>query len=139
MLTLRNRGVGNSPEVHEEGRYVLSVVSSGGGPPSLVRGPKLTASCLERASAGRHPDFSNGVSHLPLPDGMLPSFEPRQPFLSRNAVASGEARDGCPSDPKKIIKKLHSYWGRASAQGRKRVLVDSDRENMHLSNYVDEV
>ena len=47
--------------------------------------------------------------------------------------------DGCLSDPRKIIEKLDAKWGFSSAQQLRRVLVDSDGDNMHVLTCVDGV
>ena len=88
---------------------------------------------------GKSPDLSNGG--LPLPpteDGLYP-FAPPQTSSACKAVTLGDARDGWPSGPKKIITVLHVRWGHASAQQLKRELVDSGGETTHLANYADEV
>ena len=130
MLTLRN---------HELGHYVFIVVSLGKGPPSLDRGPKLTASYFEWACAKKRPDLADGGLHIPLSQGGLYRREPPRIFPAGKAGTLGGARNGCLSDAKKIIMKLHVDWGHASAQQLKRAPVDTDGENMPLVNYVAEV
>ena len=71
-------------------------------------------------------------------DGMC-SFTAPRTFSARKGVAVGDARDGTLSDPEKIIMKLHGNWGRGSAQLVKRVIVDSDGDNLRLLRRVDGV
>ena len=101
-------------------RYVSSGVSHGDGPSRLGGGPKLAAS------------FSSGplrrdVKNCPMavctchPNGRLYRFDPPRTSSACKVVSLGNARDGCSSDPKKIIMKLHASWGHASPQQLKRV------------------
>ena len=50
----------------------------------------------------------------------------------------GDARDGALSDPNKIFTKSRENWGHASAQQIKRVSVESEGGNLHLSHHVGE-
>ena len=54
-------------------------------------------------------------------------------------MTSGDATDGCLSDPEEIITKLHVNRGHAPAQQLKRVSMGSDWGNMRLVNYVAKV
>ena len=51
----------------------------------------------------------------------------------------GDAQDNNISDPKKVIMKLHAFWGHASATQLERVLVDSAGGMSHLVNQVGQV
>ena len=57
VFTIRNHGLGVPLKANEMGHYVLSVVSSGEGPPRSVRGPKLMASYCGRAFVDTRPEF----------------------------------------------------------------------------------
>ena len=89
--------------------------------------------------AHRCPDLSDGGLHLPHAQGGLYRFETPRTFAAYKAVPLGVAQDSNLTDPKKIATKLHVNWGHASARQQKRVLVDSERDNMHLLTCADEV
>ena len=104
-------------------RYILSVVDFLEDPSGNRKCPDASASFCEWAFTKERPDFPNGGLHLPYTEGRLCQFEPTGSFSSRKAVAPGDAMDGCPSGPKRIITKLQASSGHMSAQQSRRVLV----------------
>ena len=65
--------------------------------------------------------------------------EPPLTFSACKVVPLGESTRGCLSAPKKIDVKLHVNRGHASAQRLRRVLEDSDGDDMHFVTCVDGV
>ena len=61
-----------------------------------------------------------------------------QAFSACKAVTMGDAANEYLPDPKKVIMELYVNRGHRSAQQLKRVLVNSDGEDMHSATYVDE-
>ena len=98
-FNLRRRGAQIPPRVNRAGRCILSEVD-------FRRGPSRRASNCPEASASslplarKFPDLPDGGLHLPCaPDGLY----------------RFGARDGCLTDPKKIVMKLHVSSGHAPA------------------------
>ena len=98
-FNLRRRGAQIPPRVNRAGRCILSEVD-------FRRGPSWRASNCPEASASslplarKFPDLPDGGLHLPCaPDGLY----------------RFGARDGCLTDPKKIVMKLHVSSGHAPA------------------------
>ena len=120
VSTLRNQGLEVHLKVNQLGYYVLSVVAFGDEPRRSGRGPKLAASYFERAFVRKRPDLSDVGLYSSLTEDGLYRFVPLRTSPVCGAVTLGGARDECPSDPKKIITKLHVNWGAcigAAAQG----------------------
>ena len=67
------------------------------------------------------------------------SFTPPRILSACKAATPGDARDGAPPDPRKIIVKFRVNWGHASAQQIRRVLVDPEWDKSHLLQHVDGV
>ena len=64
------------------------------------------------------------------------SFTPPYTSSACKAVTLGGVRGGVPSDPKRVMTKLHVNWGHASARQIRRELVDSGKDNLHLLHHV---
>ena len=91
----------------QECHYVLRVVALEKWRSRLAENPTSAASYFELALSKKRPNLSNGG--LPLSyaeDGLYNSEHPHS-FSTSKAVTLGDARDGCLSDPKEIITKLH--------------------------------
>ena len=99
----------------------------------------FSASMVEWACARERPNLDIGGMRLPLTGDGMCNFPSPRTLSSSKADTLRDARDGTPSHPKKIIKKLHVHWGHAAAQQIKRVSVDSDGDKLHLLHHVDEV
>ena len=106
------------------GRYISSVADFDRGRKNLHRDPSFSASIVGRRSRERQ-SLSDGGIRSPLTEDGMCSLTPPRTSSACEAVSLGDARGGAPSDPKKIIMKLHVNWGRASANQLKRELVDS--------------
>ena len=87
---------------------------------------------------GKCPDPSDGGSRSPPTEDELYCIEPLQTLSACKAATWGDARDGRPSDPAKVIPDLHVSWGHAPAQHLLRVSADPERKNMRLANCVDD-
>ena len=124
--------------VHKAGHYILSAVD-------FRRDPSRSASkCPEESAsiaylAHKRPNLAHGGLHFPQTPESLYRFESPRTSAACTAVAPGDARDGSLTDPKYIAMELNVNWGRATAQQLKRVPVDSEGNNLHLINNVDEV
>ena len=139
ILSIRTHGVNVPLNVNEMGRYVLSAVEFGKGPPYWARVPVWAASYSEWPISEKRPDLSVGGLRLPLGESGLLRFVPPKEFSTCAAATSGDARGDSISDPKQIIMKSGVNWGHASASQLKRALVDSDGGNSHLVNFAGDV
>ena len=137
LLTLLKQGVDIPLKMSNAGQQVLSLVGYGKGRSESVTCPTSSATYFGRAFTKKSPNLPNGGLHIPYTEDGLSNFEPPRPLSTCKAVTLGDATDGCLSDPKKVIMKLHVSSGPASVHPLKRVLVDSDRGNMHSMSYVD--
>ena len=129
--------------MNQKCHYVWRVVALDDRRSRLAETPTVAASYFELALPKKRPNFSNGglpppTTHPHTEDGLY-NFEYPHASSASKAVTLGDARDGCLSDPKEIIRKSHVDGGHASAQQLHRVSSDSGGENMHSANYVDAV
>ena len=119
------------------GHYRMSVVEFGRGGPKRMRDPRFSASYFEWHLIEQRPDLSDGAFHLTIKGSGLLRFSSPKGFSAFAAATPREAQDVSASDPKRIITKLRTFWGRASASQWKRILADSDGGMSHLIERVD--
>ena len=101
----------------------------------MFRSGANLGSVVFRAGLEKWPDLSDGGFQLLVVEIGLFRFVSPKEFSACSAVTSGDARDDCFSDPKKIIMKLHINWGRAPASEMKRVRADSEGGNSHVAHF----
>ena len=77
------------------------------------------------------PNLSNGGLHLPYTEDGSGPLQPPMTFSAYKSATLGDSGDGRPTGPAKSVMKLHVNSAHASAQQWRRVLVDSDEENIH--------
>ena len=80
ILSIRTHGVNVPLNVNEMGRYVLSTVEFGKGPPYWARVPVWAASYSEWPISEKRPDLSVGGLRLPLGESGLLRFVPPKEF-----------------------------------------------------------
>ena len=85
----------------------------------------------------KRPKLPNGGVPLPNAENGSYQFDPPRTFSACKAVTLGDSLDGCSSDPKKIVVKLHLNRGHVSAHQFKWVSADSDGDNPHSLTCVD--
>ena len=97
----------------------------------MERGPTFSGSYFDWVLTKKRPVLSNeGLRPRYSEDGLF-RFDPPRTFSASKAATSGDAMDGGPADPEKIIMKLRVNWRHALAQQLERISGDSDGGNMH--------
>ena len=98
------------------GRSISNVVVFDERRGSRYRAPSFSASVAERPCSRKRPTLDNGGTRLPLTEDSMCSFTPPRALLAGKAATLGDALDGTPSGPKRILMKLRVNRGHASAQ-----------------------
>ena len=115
-LTLGTNGKVTPLQMSEVGHYILSVAdfSQRAYSASLFAWAPKTRETRSR-DLTRNGGFRWVEESKPPARSVLDEFTPPQLFSARKAATLRDAGNAETSDPKKIITKLHSNWGRVSA------------------------
>ena len=77
------------------------------GRPTKKKGPMNSALDVEGAFTEKRPDLTDGGLRPPYEEDGLRRFETPRTVPACKAVTLGDAMDGCPSVPRKIIMAPH--------------------------------